>query len=115
MSSLLTAFFAEVALISYRQYAGSGVSGGGIQVPQQAPLNLPLPSAYTAPIIFYGALALVPGQGQHIAGMIGWGIVIATLLNLWDPSGNVKGQPLAAGGDYTRSQLPGFTGPLPSS
>lgn len=144
MTGLLSAFFAQIVIISYREYAGSGVAGGGINKPAQAPIGAPLPSAYTAPIIVYGALALVPGQGQRIAGMIGWGFVVATLLNLWDPSGKVNAPgsqlapgasanpsvtaapgnpygiaagatPAAAGGDYTRTQAPGFMGPLPSS
>ncbi|HVH77977.1 MAG TPA: hypothetical protein VM782_01185 [Stellaceae bacterium] len=80
--SLLAAFFVETVLITYRQ-----MRGGGIQVPAQAPLSLPLPSSYTAPIVFYGALALIPSpEGQRFAGLVGWGIVVATLLNLWDPA-----------------------------
>ncbi len=83
--SLLAAFFAQVAIITYRTYRGasSGVAGGGIAVPTQAPMNLPLPASYTAPIFVYGVLALVPGEGQRVAGMVGWGFVVATLLNLW--------------------------------
>mgnify|MGYP001545292766 CR=1 FL=1 len=135
MTSLLGAFLAQIVIISYREYAGSGVAGGGINKPAQAPISAPLPSAYAAPIIVYGALALVPGQGQRVAGAIGWGFVVATLLNLWNPAGKVNPaasqlspnatltnfginpaapQP-AAGTDYTRNQAPGFMGPLPSS
>lgn len=90
-SSLLAAFMAETALITYRDYAG-----GGIQVGRNAPLNLPLPASYTAPVVFFGALALVPQAGQQVAGLVGWGIVVATLLNLWDPTGKVKAQGAAA-------------------
>lgn len=92
MNSLLAAFFAQIVIVTYREYAGSGVSGGGINVPNQAPLNLPLPADYTAPVLIYGGLSLIPGQGQRLAGMIGWGLVVATLLNLWDPAtGGVRG------------------------
>lgn len=124
--TLLTAFLAETVLITYRQYAG-----GGVQVPTSAPVPLPIPASYTAPIIAYGALALIPGEGARLAGMIGWGLVVATLLNLWNPSGSVKQQttvpggpapgqpakqiPAGQGGDFTRSQAPNFIGPLPSN
>lgn len=84
MSSLLTAFFAQVAIISYRSYQG------GIQIPAEAPVNGPLPASYASAIIVYGALALVPSGGQKVAGMVGWGFVVATLLNLWNPSGGVN-------------------------
>ena len=113
--SLMTAFFAQTVIVTYRSYAGSGVKGGGINVPAQAPIGLPLPSTYTAPVIAYGALALLPPAAQPVAGMIGWGLVVATLLNLWDTAGNVvSGAPQAKGGDYTRTQDPNFMGPLPS-
>lgn len=85
-ATLLSAFFAETAIITYRQY-----QGGGVQVPYTAPVPLPLPSTYTAPIVFFGALALIPASGATFAGLVGWGIVVATLLNLWNPSGQVQG------------------------
>lgn len=81
--SLLAAFVAEVTLITYRQYSQGGVAGGGINVPGSAPMNLPLPASYTAPIIAFGALALVPPSGQSFAGLVGWGLVLATVLNLF--------------------------------
>lgn len=87
MTGLLTAFLAEIVLISYRNLAG-----GGTQVPATAPIPLPLPSQYTAPIAVYGVLALVPAGGQQIAGLVGWGLVVATALNLWNPGGTVKAQ-----------------------
>lgn len=85
MKSLLAAFFAEVALITYRAFSQSGVTGGGISTPAQAPINLPLPAYYTAPIIFYSALALIPDSGAQFAAALGWGMVVATGLNLWNP------------------------------
>lgn len=71
----------EVVLVTYRN-----VGQGRLKVPDDAPLPLPLPSTYTSVVIFYGALSLVPGEGAHIAGMIGWGMVVATFLGLWQPS-----------------------------
>lgn len=111
--NLLGAFLAQVVIVTYRSYAGGGVAGGGIQVPGQAPLNLPLPSNYTAPIVVYGLLGLVPGQAQHVAGLIGWGLVVATFLNLWDPTGHVKQTTVGQGPPGARTPLPaGVQGPV---
>jgi hypothetical protein len=93
VTGLLSAFLAEVVIVTYRTYSRSGVAGGGLQVPAQAPMNLPLPSYYTAPIIAYGALALVPASGQQFASLVGWGLVVATLLKLWDPTVGTKQVP----------------------
>ena len=35
-------------------------------------------------------LSLVPGEGARVASLAGWGLVLATMLNLWDPGGSVK-------------------------
>lgn len=77
MTGLLTAFLAEVALITYRNVKP------GISVPTDAPIPAPLPSVYAAPAIAFGLLGLVPSRGQSVAGMIGWGLVAATFLNLF--------------------------------
>lgn len=120
MTGLLSAFLAEVVIVTYRAYSKSGVAGGGIPVPAAAPINLPLPAYYTAPIIAYGALALVPASGQQFASMVGWGLVVATLLKLWDPSNpwSVANSPQpskpAGAPDLTRTQAPTFMGPLPA-
>ncbi|HLI23581.1 MAG TPA: hypothetical protein VKU91_01395 [Acidimicrobiales bacterium] len=95
MGSLLAAFFAEVVILSYKAYSRSGVPGGGIAVPAEAPIGLPLPSYYTAPILGFGALALVPGQGQQVAALVGWGFVVAAFLNLWPATPAVQKGPVA--------------------
>lgn len=57
MTPLLSAWLAEVVLITYRSArqssAGKGVVGKPIQ-------GLPLPSEYAASFIIYGALSFIP-------------------------------------------------------
>lgn len=81
MSSLLAAFFVETVIITYRAHKR------GINVPSSAPLPLPLPSEYTSAVIAFGALSVLPRSIDPIPGLIGWGLVLATLLNLWQPGG----------------------------
>lgn len=80
MSSLLLAFMVELGLITFRS-----VTQGGDKVPDRAPIAAPLPSLYTSAIIIYGSLALVPRSADPVPGMIGWGLVVATLLNIYTP------------------------------
>lgn len=77
MKGLLGAFFVATAIVTYREVSG------GIKTPDVAPIPLPLPSTYTAPILVYGTLAILP-IGQ-VATLFGWGLVVAMLLNLWTP------------------------------
>jgi hypothetical protein len=80
VKSLFAAAFVEVILVTYRS-----VTGGGIKVPQAAPLPAPLPSLYTSVVIVYGGLALVPDSLAPLPSLIGWGFVVATFLNLFNP------------------------------
>lgn len=79
-SGLFGAALVETALVTYRE-----VGQGRLSVPGDAPLKAPLPSTYTAIVVVYGVLGFVPGQGELVASLIGWGLVIATFLNLWQP------------------------------
>jgi hypothetical protein len=80
MSSLLGAFFVEVALITYRS-----VTQGGVKTPKAAPLRAPLPSLYTSAIFIYGGLAVLPKSLAPVPALVGWGFVVATFLNLFTP------------------------------
>ena len=101
MTPLLSAWLAEVVLITYRSAKQQSV-GKGVASPPIA--GLPLPSEYAASFIIYGALAFIPGEGAKVATAIGWGLVVATFLNLWDPAtiGN-PGGPAVKGGPSTKS------------
>jgi len=83
MNSLTAAAFAETALVTYRQIGAGKLAGA---IPAEQPHAAPLPSTYTAIVIVYGALHFVPGRGAQVASLVGWGLVLATFLNLWNPS-----------------------------
>jgi hypothetical protein len=83
MNSLTLAWITETILITYR-------AAGQKQSKSNPIAHFPLPSEYVGSFIIYGALSLVPGpQGQRVAGLFGWGLVVATALNLWDTNGAV--------------------------
>lgn len=75
-----TAWLAELIVLAYR---------GGHQLGKTRPIaHLALPAEYASSFVIYGALSLVPeGPGARVAGLVGWGIVVATVLNLWSPPG----------------------------
>lgn len=95
MSGLVTAWLAEVILISYRA-TKKGSNQGTTQVP------LPRPGQYAATFVIYGALGLLPASAGGFAALVGWGIVAATLLNLYQPLGASSATPkVAQTGDST--------------
>lgn len=81
MKGLLAAFFAQVAIITYRSVSG------GVKVPTRAPLPLPLPAEFTAAGLIYGALAVLPASLAPVPALVGWGLVIANLFDLWPSAG----------------------------
>ena len=75
---LLAAFAVEIGLITYRGFKCAGN-------------HLPPPADYTGAVLVYGALGLASKtQAATVAGLIGWGFVIATALNLWTPQDPAK-------------------------
>jgi hypothetical protein len=85
---LLTAWLMEVVLVTYRAVK---------QTTDLPVAHLPLPSTYVSTMIVYGTLGLLPGEAAGAASLMGWGLVVATLLNLWNPGGaTLKGQAAAA-------------------
>jgi len=85
MSSLLGAFFIQLGIITYRD-----VTQGGIKVPDTAPIKAPLPSQYLSAMLIYGVLGVMPASTAPLPGLIGWGLVVATMLNLWTPGAGGK-------------------------
>jgi len=65
-----------VALVTYRDLSSDKV--------------LPPPSDYVAVAIIFGGLGLLPESGAQFASLTGWGLVIATFLNLWSPATPTK-------------------------
>lgn len=83
MTGLLGAFVVEVALVTYR-----AVTQGGAVKQKTSPLSgAPLPSTFVSPVLVYGVLGLAPKSLAPLPAMIGWGFVVATFLNLYNPGG----------------------------
>jgi hypothetical protein len=78
MTGLTTAWLTEIVVISYRA-TKNGSNQGTTSIP------LPLPSQFAATFIIYGALGLLPDAASGFASAVGWGFVLATVLNLWQP------------------------------
>jgi hypothetical protein len=96
---VMGAWLAEIVVITYR--SARQTEAGNNPVGANRPIaHVPLPSEYVASFIIYGALSFVPGRGAPVATAIGWGIVVATVLNLWDPAtiGNAGGVAVKGGG-----------------
>jgi hypothetical protein len=75
---LLSAWMAELILITYRGSLRGSTASNPIP-------HLPVPAEYGSTFIIYGALAFIPESGQRFASLVGWGLVAATFLNLWNP------------------------------
>lgn len=82
MNPLLIPALIEAGLVTYRDVKASTSATNPIT-------NFPLPSQYVAVLVVFGALSLVPESGSRLAAVIGWGFVIATGLNLFQPGANV--------------------------
>jgi hypothetical protein len=63
----------------------------------------PPPSDFVAVAIIFGGLSLFPESGAKFASAVGWGLVLATFLNLWSPA------------TPTKLAIPGGTANIPSA
>lgn len=83
MNGLLSSWLVELGLVTWRAFNGGNNRAHGPRPP--------LPSEVAAVMLVFGALGLVPGEGQRVAGMVGWGLVVATFLNFdWQDVGQGK-------------------------
>ena len=78
MATVTSPMLAEIAVITFRDVRN------GSNVANPIP-HLPLPSQYVSVFVIYGLLGFLPDTAQNLAATIGWGFVVATLLNLWEP------------------------------
>jgi len=77
-SPLLAPIVAETVLITYRDIKnGSNVNN---PIP-----HFPLPSQYLSVAVVFGTLSLLPKQYDRLSSIFGWGMVIATALNVFTP------------------------------
>lgn len=81
--SVTAPLIAETVLITWRSASRTKAGTGLANKPISA---LPLPSEYVGALIIYGALSLATGELERPATILGWGLVVATLMNFWDPS-----------------------------
>lgn len=79
MRGLLGAFVAQLGIISYRS----------VRIERRAPL----PAEFLAAFVVYGALSVLAGPAPRTAGVTGWGLVIATGLNIVDPTNPLQASP----------------------
>lgn len=89
MNGLALAWMAEAGLMTWRSvHTGRPADAGGGRVPW--------PADYVATFIVFGSLSLIGelggGWGQ-VAAVAGWGLVLATILNLVDPAEPFAGRP----------------------
>lgn len=72
-----TAWLAEIIIITTRDIkAGASNTVAG----------LPLPADYLATFAVFGVLGALPASADTFAAVTGWGFVIATFLNLFNPT-----------------------------
>ena len=83
-AGLLSAAVAETGLVLWRDLTQEK--------------KLPPPSDFVAVAIVYGGLSLFPDSASRFTALVGWGLVLATFLNLWSPQKPTK---LAVGGGKT--------------
>jgi hypothetical protein len=75
---LLYPALAETVVITYR-----GVKNG-TNANNPIP-HFPMPNQLASVLIIYGGLSLFPQRAEKLSAMLGWGFVIATVLNLYAP------------------------------
>jgi len=95
-SGVLAAALAETAIVTYRDVKN------GSSVDNPVP-HLPVPAQYTSVAVVYGILTFLP---DPIGVLMGWGFVVATLLNLWTPGGKVATTSPAATTTATKTKGP---------
>jgi len=97
VGGLLSAFLAECVLITWRDVHAQKV--------------LPVPADFVAAAGIYGVLGFIPESGQKFAGAVGWTLVLATFLNLWNPQNPTSITGKANTGTATEGTGPVGTGP----
>ena len=76
--SLIAPALAEVAVIIYRDVKNGSAQNNPVP-------HLPLPASITSVVIVYGILSLLPESWESATVLMGWGLVVATLLNAFTP------------------------------
>lgn len=101
MGAVLAAWLTEAVIITWRDVSG--------KAPDHTINGLPLPADYLATFILFGGLGLIPKSNvgaSRFAAALAWGYVVATYLNVVNPSNPLTGaqqakqasQPVPVGG-----------------
>lgn len=110
MTSILLPWFVEVGLISWRTVRRDA--------------RAPLPSELLATAVIFGTFSVVGNSYPQLGATLGWGMVIATALNLTpetvaprsgnrtSPNSPTPSQRLVPGQDYGRPFNPLYPGPV---
>ena len=75
---VITAWMAELVLIFWRDLAGKSPATPGDR-------RFPWPSELLYTFVLFGVLNALPGEAGKVGAAIGWGVVVATFLNVWSP------------------------------
>lgn len=76
---VIAPWLVEIVLLSWRDLLGNSPSTPGEK-------RLPWPSELLYTFVLFGVLSVLPGEGKKVGAAIGWGIVVATLLQVWSPA-----------------------------
>jgi hypothetical protein len=87
MDPIIWPWIAELGLISYRDYSQN----------QRAPI----PSEFVSSLVLFGAFGLIGLWDRRLGALLGWGLVGATLLNIFTPAQGVN----ASTQDTTTAQV----------
>jgi hypothetical protein len=80
MNGVIAALITELALITYR--------GAGTKNQTQNPIpKVPVPAEYAGAFIVFGILSFATGPAAAPANVFAWGLVAATVLNLFPETG----------------------------
>lgn len=72
MANVTVAWAAEVGVISWRDWRNAK--------------RLPFPSEVLATFLIFGLLSVLPDSTGNLAPLLGWGLVLATVVHAFDPS-----------------------------
>lgn len=95
MNAVVLPWLAEIGLITWRDMRNAK--------------HPPLPSELLSTFVIFGALSLIPEEYGTLSALAGWGLVVATLLNAYDPSSSFYGIAV------NPSNTPGKPGFVPAS
>jgi hypothetical protein len=99
LDPLLLPWLTELGLITYRDFS--------------AHKRPPLPSEVLSTFVVFGMFTLVSAADKRLAMALGWGVVVATVLNVFPGAKKPTPAAAATGPAPGPTKVPPGTGPLP--